>query len=114
MNWTNVKLVFVREVRDQLRDRRTLFMVAVLPLLLYPLLGVAMVQMLNTISRQEQTVVVLGAEDLPALPLIDGDEFVADYRADWNAGVALRVVTDAPGADPDLDPELKRFLESAA
>ena len=29
MNWKNVKLVFLREVRDQLRDRRTLFMVAV-------------------------------------------------------------------------------------
>ncbi len=39
MNWSNVKLIFLREVRDQLRDRRTLFTIAVLPLLLYPLLG---------------------------------------------------------------------------
>jgi len=37
----HVKLIFLREVLDQLRDRRTLFMVAVLPLLLYPLLGIA-------------------------------------------------------------------------
>ena len=40
MNFTNVKLILVREIRDQLRDRRTLFMIAVLPLLLYALLGV--------------------------------------------------------------------------
>ena len=25
MNWKNVKLIFLREFRDQLRDRRTLF-----------------------------------------------------------------------------------------
>ena len=34
MNWRNIKLVFFREVRDQLRDRRTLFMIFVLPVLL--------------------------------------------------------------------------------
>ena len=45
MNWKNVKLIFLREVRDQLRDRRTLFMVAVLPLLLYPAMGVGMTYM---------------------------------------------------------------------
>ena len=32
------------ELRDQLRDRRTLFMIAVLPLLLYPVLGFAVLQ----------------------------------------------------------------------
>ena len=34
MKWNNVKLIYSREIRDQLRDRRTLFMIAVLPLLL--------------------------------------------------------------------------------
>ena len=33
MTWKNVKLILLRELRDQLRDRRTLFMVAVLPLI---------------------------------------------------------------------------------
>jgi len=36
MQWSNVKLIFSREMRDQMRDRRTLFTVAVLPLILYP------------------------------------------------------------------------------
>ena len=44
MNWRNIKLIFLREVRDQLRDRRTLFMIAVLPILLYPLLGMSFFQ----------------------------------------------------------------------
>jgi sodium transport system permease protein len=43
-NWHNVRWILFREVRDQLRDRRTLFMIAVLPLLLYPLLGMSLFQ----------------------------------------------------------------------
>ena len=34
-----VWLIYVREMRDQLRDRRTLFTIAVLPIMLYPLVG---------------------------------------------------------------------------
>ena len=45
MNWRNIRLIYAREIRDQLRDRRTLFMIAVLPLLLYPLLGMSVFQL---------------------------------------------------------------------
>ena len=34
MSFANVRLIFARELRDQLRDRRTLFVIAVLPMLL--------------------------------------------------------------------------------
>ena len=34
----NTWLIFAREIRDTMRDRRTLFVMIVLPLLLYPLL----------------------------------------------------------------------------
>ncbi len=44
MRWPIVRLIWVRELRDQLRDRRTLFMVVGLPLLLYPVLGFAVLQ----------------------------------------------------------------------
>src|SRR6187200_1661632 len=44
MRWSIICLIWVRELRDQLRDRRTLFMIAVLPLLLYPILGFAVLQ----------------------------------------------------------------------
>ena len=39
MRWSIIRLIWLRELRDQLRDRRTLFMIVVLPLLLYPTLG---------------------------------------------------------------------------
>ena len=68
MNWYNVRLIFCREVRDQLRDRRTLFMIAVLPLLLYPLLGMSLFQVAQFIREQPTRVLVVGREALPRRP----------------------------------------------
>src|SRR6202035_2193205 len=77
MNWYNVRLIFCREVRDQLRDRRTLFMIVVLPLFLYPLLGMSLFQVAQFIREQPTRVLVIGADALPKTPtLIDGDRFV--------------------------------------
>lgn len=76
MNWSNVTLILHREVRDQLRDRRTLFMIAVLPVLLYPLLGMSMFQVLQFVREHATRVLVIGADELPDAPqLIEGDHF---------------------------------------
>ncbi len=40
MRWSIIRLIWLRELRDQLRDRRTLFMIVGLPIILYPALGV--------------------------------------------------------------------------
>ncbi len=80
MNWKNVKLIFRREVRDQLRDRRTLFMIAVLPLLLYPLLGMSLFQVAQFVREQATRVLIIGATSLPAEPaLVDDDHFDARW-----------------------------------
>jgi sodium transport system permease protein len=63
MNWPNVKLILSREIRDQLRDRRTMFMIFVLPVLLYPLLGMSGLQMLQFVQKTSR-VLVVGAEGL--------------------------------------------------
>lgn len=115
----NVKLIFLREVRDQLRDRRTLFMVAVLPLLLYPALGIGMAQMLSTFAEQKRTVAIVGAADLPEPPLLD-PRLPQQFRAHWfsipDDADKLRVITDTmweeslPGG-PTL--EEAEFLQAA-
>ena len=61
MNWRNIRLIYAREIRDQLRDRRTLFMIAVLPLLLYPLLGMSVFQLSQFLRKSEPKVVVVGS-----------------------------------------------------
>ena len=102
-SWKNIKLIFAREVRDQLRDRRTLFMVAVLPLLLYPALGIGMMQMTLLFTEQSRTVVVLGANELPNEPqLISDDRFVSTWFNLGNQEAdSLKVVTDEMVADAD-------------
>jgi sodium transport system permease protein len=71
INWSNLYLIFRREVRDQLRDRRTLFMILVLPILLYPILGISVLKF-GASLEQNAPVVVVGAEFLAkAPPLLD-------------------------------------------
>jgi sodium transport system permease protein len=88
MSWRNIRLIYAREIRDQLRDRRTLFMIAVLPLLLYPLLGMSVFQLSQFLRKSEPKVVVVGAEELKSggeIPaLIDGDHFAAELFGDEN------------------------------
>lgn len=77
MNYSNVKLIFFREMRDQLRDRRTLFLIAVLPLLLYPLLGMSFFQLSQFLRNTAAKVLVVGDEQLTDhtwLPPLLGEE----------------------------------------
>ncbi|MBM3998751.1 MAG: CPBP family intramembrane metalloprotease [Planctomycetes bacterium] len=78
MKWNNVKLIFLREARDQLRDRRTLFTIAGLPLLLYPLMGMVFVQISQFMREHPTRVRLIGVDDLPDVPaLLSGGKFHA-------------------------------------
>jgi sodium transport system permease protein len=103
MNWRNVRLIYAREIRDQLRDRRTLFMIAVLPLLLYPLLGMSVFQLSQFLRKSEPKVLVIGSEQLaqsPDLPKLFKDgRFVADLFDDPHSATWLDVeFADGPSA----------------
>ncbi|HZL87729.1 MAG TPA: ABC transporter permease subunit/CPBP intramembrane protease [Pirellulaceae bacterium] len=73
MSWTNVKLIFLRELKDQLRDRRTIFTIAVLPLLLYPLLAMIVFQVQQFRKENPSRVQIVGASDLAPLPRLLAD-----------------------------------------
>jgi len=80
MKWSNVRLIFQRELRDQLRDRRTLFTIAILPLLLYPLLGMIFLQIAQFRRERPTRVLVIGADALPDSPgLIKGGSFSNEF-----------------------------------
>lgn len=82
MLWRNVLLIWQRELRDQLRDRRTLFMVAVLPVLMYPLLGTSLFQLAQFMRETTGRVAIYGAEELEGIeglpPLLEGDAFAPE------------------------------------
>src|SRR2546430_8082751 len=73
MRWSIIRLIWFRELRDQLRDRRTLFMIAVLPLLIYPILGFAVLQFAMGFQEKASTIGIvrgpLGTSDFPERPL---------------------------------------------
>ncbi len=73
MNWKHVKLIFSRELRDQLRDRRTLFTITILPILLYPIMGMLMLQVAQFSREHPVTIQVIGSENLPEKPLLIED-----------------------------------------
>jgi sodium transport system permease protein len=64
MRWSIIRLIWLRELRDQLRDRRTVLMMAVLPLLLYPALGFGVLQFALSYTAKTQVVGIYGAENL--------------------------------------------------
>lgn len=110
MSWKNVKLIFMREVRDQLRDRRTLFMITILPVLLYPMLGLGMVEMMLTFSEQRRNVVILNADELPNQPSFLNEDGINE---EWFSGgesdaARLQVVTDLPRIESDQEPAVVR------
>ncbi len=119
MTLSNVKLIFAREVRDQLRDRRTLFMIAVLPILLYPLLGMSLLQVSQFMQEQPTRVLVLGAKDLGDLPPLfdkqDNKHFCEALFSDPARGRLLELgfaweQRDPGQATPDVRTDADRQL----
>ena len=98
MSWWKVKLILFREVRDQLRDRRTLFMMAVLPILLYPLLGMSFFQIAQFLRQEPTSVLVFGARQLQGLPpLVDGTHFVQKIVSDEKL-LTVELANDEPAS----------------
>ncbi|MCA9231941.1 MAG: CPBP family intramembrane metalloprotease [Planctomycetales bacterium] len=118
MNLNNIRLIFVREMRDQLRDRRTLFLIAVLPLLLYPLLGMSFFQLSQFLRHHAAKVVVVGGEELAGHtwlpPLMEGGQFSSTLfgNAEEQASLELISSTDANPAGHEGNAE-QTTLESA-
>ncbi len=75
MRWRIIRLIWIRELRDQLRDRRTLFTILALPLLLYPLMGVLMMQFATQLLDQNSSIGLVTANPeekyFPSRPRLD-------------------------------------------
>jgi sodium transport system permease protein len=69
MSWRNVGIVYRKELRDSLRDRRTLISMIVVPVLAIPLLmlgaGALTARLVSRAREEIAPVMVLGGEDSP-------------------------------------------------
>jgi sodium transport system permease protein len=83
MTLSNVRLILAREIRDQMRDRRTLFMIVVLPILLYPLLGTSFFQLAQFLQAHPSRVLIVSARELGNLPpLFENQQFAPQLFTD--------------------------------
>jgi sodium transport system permease protein len=128
-----IGLIFRREMLDLLRDRRTLFGMILVPVLIYPALMVALsrlvVRQVGRIESQAFTVAVIGWRELPEL--LERGEGEAETRWDFlraEAGereamrralaegrihVLVEVLPAPPGAGPDAAAVLRATYNGA-
>lgn len=100
MNWRVTRLIFAREARDLLRDRRSIFMLLVIPILLYP--GFGVVGFLFALSQLEHVsrIGISGVQHLAAATghagvtpsLLEGDGFAPAYRDTSAPGASLAAI----------------------
>ncbi len=71
MNWNRIITVYLKELKDSLRDRRTLISMIVVPALVMPLLmvgvGVVMSKVIKKARGETPSVMILGGEDSPGV-----------------------------------------------
>ena len=84
MNWRNIKRLFVRELLGQLRDRRTIFTTVMLPVMIYPVLGLVMMQAVQFMSENSSKLVVVGEFQYEGLPELLTDEQKEDGKSSPN------------------------------
>jgi sodium transport system permease protein len=64
MRWSVVRLITGKEIRDLLRDRRSVIITVVMPVLLYPIFGATGLIFLRQLLGQDSTVGIVGIEHL--------------------------------------------------
>ena len=88
MNWKTILVVYRKELRDQLRDRRTLLSTLIIPAIAMPVLMLGFGAAMNKVFRKAQdegtSVMIVGSAGAPA--------FVQALKADPK----FRVVPEAP------------------
>ena len=111
MKWPNVKLIFNRELRDQLRDRRTLFTVVVMPIVLYPLMGMAMLQVAQFMREYPAKIWIIGNDNLPQSPSLVVDGQISDGLVSESEAELLQLSLALP-EDDELRKLVSQFRES--
>lgn len=106
MNWRNISTIYVKELRDALRDRRTLISVIVVPTVVMPLLFLLAGKVTaNSVAKAREdvpTVALIGGQDSPEVMRRFREAKgmrVAEARADWRDAIAaktVRVAVDIP------------------
>jgi len=115
MSWRNIATVYRKELRDSLRDRRTVVSMIVVPVVLMPLLtiglGVLSVALFGRAMQEIPAVMVLGGEDSPqvlAALRARGDIQIVPGRPDYTQEILDRKIRAAVEIPRDFDGAVAR------
>lgn len=106
MNWNNIVTVYLKELKDSLRDRRTLLSTIIIPTLAIPLsffvVGKIMSNVISKAKDEIPTIAILGGADSPGVvaALRQSPKFkVVPAPADWRLAISdkkLRAAVEFP------------------
>jgi sodium transport system permease protein len=113
MNFRNIAVVYRKELRESLRDRRTLISSLLVPLIIFPLLtaglGAAISALIGKAKEEVPTIMILGGEDSPGIleELRNSPKLkILPTKPDWKNEVINKdiraVVEIPPGFQDDI------------
>jgi sodium transport system permease protein len=119
MSLHNIATVYRKELKDSLRDRRTIISMVVVPILVFPLLTVGMgvlgVRMARSAAKEVPRVMVLGGDDSPkvmdALQSFHGLQIVP-AAPDAAAQISDKAIREAIQIPPGFDAAIDRGEKS--
>lgn len=121
MNWTNIVTIYLKELRDMLRDRRTLISMIVIPTLIMPGLmvgiGIISYKIVNQARSTVPSIMVLGGEDSPktqAALAAHGKFKIIPTTSDWRQLISDKKVRAAVEIPAGFDAAIDRATESVA
>jgi sodium transport system permease protein len=113
MNLRNIAIVYRKELREALRDRRTLISTLLVPLILFPLLtaglGAAVSVLIGKAKEEVPSVMILGGDDSPGIlaELRASDKIkIVPVQQDWKDQIVDKKIRAAieipPGFQDDV------------
>src|SRR5271154_82229 len=114
MNFPAIGVVYRKELREWLRDRRTLISTVLVPLLAFPILITGMISLssvlIDSAKKEVPKIMIIGGQDSPqVLAALDGikDLKIVPYSGDWKDQIdnkQIRAAVDIPkGFQASLD-----------
>lgn len=106
MNWRNISTVYLKELKDSLRDRRTLLSTIVIPTFVMPLLILGVGKIATVVFKKAQeeipTIMILGGTDSPGVVAqLEGSKRVriVPTRDEWKTLISdkkIRLAVEIP------------------
>ena len=113
MNWHNVVTVYLKELRDSLRDRRTLLSTIIVPTLVMPAIiltaGTVTYKIVNKAQEEIPAVTLLGGDDSPVVRAAIGANAkikLVPSTADWKQRIIDKKLRAAVELPPGFDAAL--------